>query len=48
MGISWIYKNNFFLYCMLAIMVVSSCIMCFKGTKQWERKKPSDVYMDDD
>ncbi len=39
MWISWLYTNNFFLYCMLAIMVISSCYMCFKGRKQYERKK---------
>ena len=39
MGISWIYTNNLFLYIMLAIMVISSCILLFRGTKQWERKK---------
>ncbi len=39
MGISWLYNSNFFLWCMLAIMFISSIIMMFRGTKQWERKK---------
>ncbi|GAX73906.1 hypothetical protein CEUSTIGMA_g1356.t1 [Chlamydomonas eustigma] len=47
-GISWLYNSNFFLYSMLSIMLLSSIIMCFRGTKQWERKKATDVYLEDD
>lgn len=37
-GISWIYANNFFLYCMLAVMFCSGIYMCFRGPQFWSRK----------
>lgn len=44
MGLSYLYNFNIFLYMFLAVMVISSCIMCFKGSKQFERKRKGSEY----
>jgi hypothetical protein len=36
-----------FLYAMFAVIFLSSVFMCFRGRKQWERKRDKfDVYAD--
>jgi len=43
-GIRYIYTENIYIYAFLAVMLLTTLVMVFRGPDAWKRKKPEDFY----
>ncbi len=43
-GIKYIYTENIYIYCYLAVMLISLLVILLRGPDQWKKKKPEDFY----
>jgi LMBR1 domain-containing protein 1 len=43
-GIKYIYTENIYIYCYLAVMLITLLVILLRGPDRWKKKKPEDFY----
>jgi hypothetical protein len=43
-GIRYIYTENIYIYCFLAVMLITLIVILLRGPDRWKKKKPEDFY----
>ena len=43
-GIQYIYTENIYIYCFLAVLLITAAVMLIRGPKAWKKRRPQDAY----